>query len=104
MQDKLLLAIGLAKRAGQAVFGTEMVRTSAKSGKAKLIIIASDVSENTRKEISDTASFYKTECFASPYTMSELSAAAGLLRSTSSVAITDQNLAVLVKNSINTKM
>ena len=104
MQDKFLMAIGLAKRSGHAVFGTEQVRDSAKAGKARLIIVASDVSDNTKKEITDTASFYETECILSCYTMAQLSSAAGLLRSTSSVAITDENITVLVKNSINTKM
>ena len=104
MQDKFLLSVGLARRAGKAVFGTEQVRNCAKSGKAKLIIIASDVSENTRKEITDTATFYKTECFISCYTMAQLSSAAGLLRNTSSLAVTDDNITVLLKNSINTKM
>ena len=104
MQDKFLSAIGLARRAGAAALGTEQVRDSAKSGKAKLIIVASDVSENTKKEITDTATFYKTEYIISHYTMAELSSAVGLMRSTSSVAILDSNLTVLIKNSLNTKM
>ncbi len=104
MQDKTLMAIGLARKAGKAVFGTEQVRDSAKSGRAKLIILASDISENTKKEITDTANFYNTEYIISCYTMAQLSSAAGLLRSTSSVAITDENMTVLVKNSNNTKM
>ena len=100
MQDKFLSAIGLAKRAGGAVFGTEMVRDSAKKGLAKLIIIAKDVSKNTLKEIADTATFYNTEFIISNYTMTELSSATGLLRSTSSIAVLDGNLTVLVKNSL----
>ncbi len=104
MQDKALMAIGLAKRAGQAVFGTELVRSCAKSGKAKLIIIAADASENTKKEISDTAEFYKVRYTVSSYTMAQLSGAAGLMRNSSSVAITDENLTVLIKNTMNTKM
>ena len=104
MQDKFLMALGLAKRAGYLVLGTEQVRDSAKCGKAKLIIIASDVSENTRKEITDTANFYKTEYITPCYTMAQLSVAVGVLRSVSSVAVTDGNMTVLVKNSINTKM
>ena len=101
MQDKFLSAIGLAKRAGGAVFGTEMVRNSAKKGLAKLIIVAKDVSKSTLKEITDTATFYNTEFIISNYTMTELSSASGLLRSTSSVALLDENLTVLVKNSLN---
>lgn len=100
MQDKFLSALGLAKRAGGAIFGTDMVRDSAKRGRAKLIIIASDASENTKKEITDTAAFYNTECIISHYTMAELSQAGGLMRQSSSVAIADENLTVLVKNSL----
>lgn len=104
MQDKFLSALGLARRARGAVFGTSEVRSSAKSGKAKLIIVASDVSDNTRKEITDTAAFYNTDCIISCYTMAQLSSAVGLLRSTSSVALTDENLTVLVKKSLSDKM
>lgn len=104
MQDKFLSAIGLARRAGALALGTEQVRDSAKKGLAKIIIVASDVSENTKKEITDTALFYKTDCIISHYTMAELSTAVGLMRSTSSVAVTDENMTVLIKNSLNTKM
>ena len=103
MQDKFLSALGLAKRSGKAVFGTEQVRDCAKSGKAKFIIVASDVSENTKKEISDTAAYYKTECIISHYTMKEMSDAVGLMRNISSMALTDDNITILVK-SANTKM
>ena len=58
MQDKFLSAIGLARRAGAIALGTAEVRDSMKNGKAKLVIVASDVSENTKKEITDTAAFY----------------------------------------------
>ena len=104
MQDKFLSAIGLARRAGAIALGTAEVRDSMKNGKAKLVIVASDVSENTKKEITDTAAFYKKEYIISHYTMAELSNAVGLMRNTSSVAITDSNLTVLIKNSQNTKM
>ena len=104
MQDKFLSAIGLARRAGAIAMGTAEVRDSAKKGKAKLIIVASDVSENTKKEITDTATFYQVEYIISHYTMAELSNAVGLMRSTSSVAVTDSNLTLLIKNSQNTKM
>lgn len=103
MQDRFLSAVGLAKRSGKAVFGTEMVRDSAKAKKACLIILASDISDGTRKEILDTAVFYETEYIISCYTMAQLSSAMGLLRNVSSLAVTDKNIAILIKNSI-TKM
>ena len=104
MQDKFLSAIGLARRSGKAVYGTEQVRNLAKAGKARLIILASDASESTKKEIIDTASFYNADYVSLNYTMAELSSASGLFRNISSIAITDENIATLVKNSISTKM
>ena len=103
MQDRFLSAIGLAKCSGKAVCGTEMVRDSVKRKKAHLIVLASDVSDGTRKEILDTAVFYEAEYIISCYTMAQLSSAMGLLRNVSSLAVTDKNIAILIKNSI-TKM
>ena len=100
MQDKFLMAIGLAKRSGHAVFGTEQVRDSAKAGKARLIIVASDVSDNTRKEILDSCAFYKVEAVCVEETMSQLSSALGKLHSVACAALTDIGFKTLVKNSL----
>lgn len=49
--------IGLAKRAGALAVGTEQVIEAVRKGKAKLVLVASDVSENTEKRLRDKASF-----------------------------------------------
>ncbi|MBQ0092061.1 MAG: ribosomal L7Ae/L30e/S12e/Gadd45 family protein [Clostridiales bacterium] len=49
--------IGLARRAGQIAVGTNGTLDAIRSGKAKLVLIASDVSENTRKLLTDKALF-----------------------------------------------
>lgn len=49
--------IGLAKRAGALAIGTESVIEAMRKGKAKLVLVACDVSENTAKRLQDKASY-----------------------------------------------
>ncbi len=55
---KLLNMIGLAKRAGKISTGTFICEKMIKSRTAKLVILASDASENTKKAITDGCKFY----------------------------------------------
>lgn len=100
MQNKFLSALGLARRAGKAVCGTDAVKDSVRKKRALLIVLACDVSQNTKKQINDTASYYGTQLLEVPYTMSELSDALGKLYSVACVAITDIGLKTLVINSL----
>ncbi|MBQ9156019.1 MAG: ribosomal L7Ae/L30e/S12e/Gadd45 family protein [Eubacterium sp.] len=52
--------IGLATRAGQLVSGEFSVENKVKSGLGKLVIVAEDASENTKKSYTDMCSFYQT--------------------------------------------
>lgn len=99
-QNKFFLNLGLAHRAGKVVIGTEQVRDAVKFRRAELVIVACDVSENTRKEILDTCAFYGAEVIVSDFTMSQFSEALGKLRNVAGVAITDIGLKTLVKNSL----
>ena len=49
-RDKILSLIGLATKAGRCISGETMTESETKSGKAKLVIVASDASENTKKK------------------------------------------------------
>ena len=51
--DKALSMLGLAARAGRIVSGEFTVEKEVKSGRAYLVLIAEDASENTRKKISE---------------------------------------------------
>lgn len=63
-RDKVLSLIGLAMKAGKCVSGETMTESETKSGKAKLVIIADDASENTKKKFRDMCSYYKVPiCF-----------------------------------------
>ena len=48
-QDKALAMIGLAQKAGKIVRGEFATEKAVKTGKAALVIVAGDASENTKK-------------------------------------------------------
>lgn len=58
-RDKVLSLIGLAMKAGRCTSGEMMTENETKSGKAKLVIVAADASENTKKKFRDMCEFYK---------------------------------------------
>lgn len=57
MVNKVYSMIGMAERAGRAASGEFSTEKAIKSGKACLVIIASDASENTRKHFSDMCAY-----------------------------------------------
>lgn len=57
--DKVLQMLGLAQKAGRLVSGEFMTESAVKSYEAYLVIIASDVSENTRKKFRNMCEFYE---------------------------------------------
>lgn len=58
-QDKILSMIGLATKAGRCVSGEFSVEKAIKMGNAFLVVIADDVSERTRKNFTDSCSYYE---------------------------------------------
>lgn len=59
MSDQLAKYLGLCRRAGKAACGTEAVRTAARQGKAKLVLLAGDASDNTDKRINNLCAYYQ---------------------------------------------
>lgn len=49
---RVLQLIGLARRAGQAVVGTDAVRVAGRRGELSAIVLAGDATENARKRLS----------------------------------------------------
>ena len=63
-RDKVLSLIGLAMKAGRCTSGEMMTENETKAGKAKLVVVASDASENTKKKFRDMCKFYRVPiCF-----------------------------------------
>lgn len=63
MQDKVLSMIGLATKAGKTVSGEFMTEREIKSGRATLVVVAGDSSDNTKKKFRDMCEFYKVPIY-----------------------------------------
>lgn len=57
-RDKLLSMLGLAAKAGKLKSGEFSVDKAIKEGKAKLVIVAADASDNAKKSYSDSCNYY----------------------------------------------
>lgn len=63
MNDRIKGMLGLAKKAGKLVSGEEMVLDAIRSGKAGMVIVTTDASDNSRKLFHDKCSFYRVPVF-----------------------------------------
>ena len=97
---QLLFSIGLARKAGKVISGTDFVCDGIRKGKILLTVCSDDVSDNTRKKISDCCAYYRTPlCFAD--VSKEMLGKAIGKSFTACVGITDQNLSELISRNIN---
>ncbi len=60
-QNKVLSLLGIAMRGRNLVSGEFQTLEAIKSGKAMLVIVAEDASDNTKKLFHDKCSFYEVE-------------------------------------------
>lgn len=91
MNSKFLSMLGLAKRAGALITGTDLVTKALPSGKIKLVIYAENSSQNTEKKITDKCKFYNTRCVKTDYNGEEIAHAIGKLSSVCVIGINDEN-------------
>lgn len=61
--NKALSLVGLATKAGKTVSGEFMTEREVKSGRAALVIVAEDASDNTKKKFRDMCEFYKVPIY-----------------------------------------
>ena len=57
-RDKVLSLISLATKAGKTASGEFCTEKEVKTGRAALVIVAGDASENTKKKFRDMCEFY----------------------------------------------
>ena len=94
-EEKLLNLLGLAQRAGRLASGGEAAEGCIRSGKAALVLLASDASEGTRKRYEDMARFRKVE-LCTVLTKEKLGASIGKAER-SAVAVADAGFAKAMK-------
>ncbi len=62
-QDKALNMIGMAQRAGKVVSGEFSTEDAVKKKKARLVLLAGDASDGTKKKFSNMCEFYKVPIY-----------------------------------------
>lgn len=63
VSKKILSYLGLAQKAGKIAAGEFMTETAIKDKKAKLVLIAAEASENTKKKFVDSATYYNVPIY-----------------------------------------
>lgn len=86
-KEKLALALGLCRRAGKLILGTPAVTEGVIKGKARLVLIASDASDNTAERLTALCENRRVEARKIPLTKAELSDACGLMRESAAAGI-----------------
>lgn len=89
-RQKLLNLIGLSLRAGKMISGEELTLRDVRNQKAKLVFVAKNASENTKKKMTDKCAFYHVP-YNLDFTQEEISQAIG--RNRMIVGICDEGFA-----------
>jgi len=80
--------LGLATKAGKIITGEDACVNTIRSGKATLVLVATDASENTKKKFNDKAAYYKVSLL-SIFTKDQLAKATGK-QNRATVVLTDE--------------
>ena len=97
MSSNLISLLGLCKKAGRLEIGEEPVGAAARAGQAKLIIVAADAAENSRRRAAHFADAGHVKWLNVPFTKAEMGAILGRT-SCAMAAFTDMGFAAsLVK-------
>ena len=89
--DNALRMVGIATKAGRTASGEFMTENAVKSGRAALVILAGDASDNTKKKFQNMCEFYDVPIRIYS-TKDELGHAMGK-EFRASMAVTDEGLA-----------
>ena len=91
----VIFALGLAQKAGKIASGDFAVKSALKGGKVKLLIIASDASDNSKKDIYYLAGLYSVKTIEI-LDHEQLGMAIGKAKRTA-IAVLDANFANMMK-------
>ncbi|MBQ3066147.1 MAG: ribosomal L7Ae/L30e/S12e/Gadd45 family protein [Clostridia bacterium] len=100
-RKKLAGLLGIAKKGGRVVAGTNLVTDAIRAGRAKgcpcAVFLACDASENTKKRVGNCCTYYEIPLYPTALTGAELGSAIGRAGITAAVGITDMGLAEALK-------
>ena len=92
MRENTLRLLGLMRRANALAAGEQNTGSAARAGKAALLLLASDASENARKRAEGFAAARQLSLVALPFTKEEFSSAVGA-STAAMAAVTDAGFA-----------
>ena len=98
MNDEVLSALGLCRKAGKLIFGFDTVKFRMQKNEAVLVLSACDLSSKTAKELIFLTENTQTELIQTNYDMKTLGQSIGKM--TGIIAITDEGLAQMVKTKL----
>lgn len=98
---KYIFSLGLAAKAGRVASGEMMTEKAVRSGNAKLVLTASDASDNTKKKFTDMCRHNEIPIYF-PGTMEEIGHAIGK-EFRASAAVTDPAFAAMIEKNLETE-
>ena len=63
MDKKILSMLGIAKKAGKVASGEFLREESIRNGKAKVVIVSEEASDNTKKRFRDKTTYYQVPLY-----------------------------------------
>ena len=97
MNSKLMSALGIARKSGNLIMGYDPVKESVLKDETDLVLVASDISEKTKKRVEFFCEDY-VQIVDLPFTQYDLLQVTRKL--TAVLAISDENLSILIKNNL----
>ena len=99
-QSKISGLLGICRKAGRTVIGTELTIEAIRSGKKSpyLVLIAQDASENTVKRITDCCRYYELDTERLSMTGAELGPLLGKSGEVAVVGVCDEGFAKAILN------
>lgn len=99
MTNRLIGLLGLTRRAGKLTTGFDAVAGKVAAGKASLVLLASDLSDKTEKELRHAAGKRTPDIRRLPLDKETIAKALGLHKPVGVLAIGDSGLAAAIRRS-----
>lgn len=99
--QRLAGMIGLCARARKLAIGTDIAADAVRVGKAGLLMVANDASQNTKKRIFNCAKYYETPCYEIPLSTGDLGNSVGKKGNTAAIAVLDRNMIKGIEKILN---
>ena len=94
--SRLASMIGLCRRANRLGCGVDTIKDALKTGRAQIVLLASDPSERTRKQLCDKCKTAGVELIPVSLTKEEMGAACGMME-LSACAVLDSEFAKAIR-------